>query len=61
MRECVLCKKPVEAGKKAIELAGGFFDPADEEFFVMDDGVLAVSYLHYGCLEKGLAAAQAAA
>ena len=52
--ECILCKKTIEPGTKVVELAGGFFDRDDPEFFVVDDEVLVVSYLHYGCLEKAL-------
>lgn len=58
MKECVLCNKGVEPGTKGIELAGGFFDPSDAEFFVMDDSVLVVSYLHFDCLEAALALAK---
>jgi hypothetical protein len=52
--DCVLCKKPVVAGTKAVELAGGFFDHDAPPFFVVDDSVLAVSYLHFQCLETAL-------
>lgn len=52
MNNCALCSMPVEAGKKAIELAGGFFDREDPGFFVVDDSVLVVSYVHFECLLK---------
>lgn len=51
---CILCKATIAPGTKVIELAGGFFDRDDPEFFITDDEVLVVSYLHYTCLEKAL-------
>jgi hypothetical protein len=53
--ECILCKKKIEPGTKVVELAGGFFDREDPEFFVVDDAVLVVSYLHFDCLAGALA------
>lgn len=51
---CGLCKKKIEPARPAVELAGGLFDPQDPDFFVMDDSVLAVSYVHKDCLLKRL-------
>ena len=53
--ECILCKKAIEPATKAVELAGGFFDHDAPPFFVVDDSVLAVGYLHFECLEAALA------
>ena len=50
-----MCKKKIEPGTKVVELAGGFFDREDPEFFVVDDSVLVVSYLHFDCLAGALA------
>jgi len=55
---CILCKKEIPPREKTISLAGGFFDPDDVEFFVMDEGVLSESYLHFNCLENALKLAQ---
>lgn len=52
--DCILCKLTIEPGTKTVELAGGFFDRTDQEFFVVDDSVLVVSYLHFDCLKKSL-------
>ena len=50
MKNCGICKQGAVPGTKLVELAGGFFDESDPEFFVMDDSVLVVSYLHLQCL-----------
>lgn len=50
MKTCALCKRAVDVETRAVELVGGFFDPLDPEFFVMDNNILTVSYLHLNCL-----------
>jgi len=54
MKECALCRTALEAGRPGVELAGGFFDPQDPEFFIIDDSVMVVSYMHLECLLKTL-------
>jgi len=56
--DCILCKLVIEPGTKTVELAGGFFDRTDQEFFVVDDAVLVVSYLHFDCLKNSLSQAK---
>ena len=53
-RPCALCKAHVGLNQRAVELVGGFFDLEDPDFFVMDDGVLALSYVHLECLLKAV-------
>lgn len=55
-KTCAICQGVVMPGKKAVELAGGFFDPGDPEFFVIDDSVLVVSYVHLECMLKAVRA-----
>ena len=43
---CVLCLREIEPGLPVIELAGGFFDREDPEFFVQDPDVLGPRYAH---------------
>lgn len=58
MKICVLCDKDIAPGTKTVELAGGFFDPADPEFFAMEDSVLSICYLHLDCLSNALSRAK---
>jgi hypothetical protein len=37
-----------------VELVGGLLDPDDPEFFVIDESVLVISYVHRECLLKKL-------
>jgi len=54
MKTCVLCRQPIKPSTPAVELAGGLLDPADPDFFVVDESVLAVCHVHRDCLREKL-------
>jgi len=55
MKTCPLCREPLQPGTPIVEFVGGLFDPAEPEFFVMDEEILRVSHVHLDCLLKRLA------
>lgn len=58
MKKCVLCQQTISPATPTVELVGGLFDPADPEFFVIDEAVLVTSHLHRDCLLQRLQAAK---
>jgi len=49
MTKCNLCKQDIKPGTPAIESVGGFFDPEDPQFFVIDDGIMCATPIHLEC------------
>ena len=49
MKNCALCKKPIEVRVKAVSVVGGLFPAEDPEFFMIDDNIMKESHLHMEC------------
>lgn len=54
MKTCALCRKEIAPATPTVEMVGGLFDPADPDFFVVDESVLGVSHVHRDCVLQKL-------
>jgi len=50
MKNCAICQKDIPNRTKAVSVVGGLFPEEEPDFFMIDDTIMAESWLHLDCL-----------